>query len=706
MKQGTQKLLSLLLLVSAPISQIARIHASDELQQEQSQPEIAQPSWHQLLSQALIDLHEMIKQGYVIPEKLVTLIQTIEHASLEDIIHGLLSSIELLQQDEQLPEQLKEECTRTMQLIAELQSAMDINAEPTRGGILKEFPSVLVGVLRVVNILRVSGTIYINPPAGTTALRVNGDSFFNGNTNFSGNVTITGTTTNEILISNDLSLIPSPAPAPTTNGQVFVSNGSVPAPNAGDLYYVLPIAQGGGIVDLLAGSGTVTQLNSGNGIVLTPNPITTTGTIATNATSTNTASTIISRDASGNFSAGTASLNNIDLPNTTSTVGKITKNNVLFIHNFGTNNTFTGVNSGNLTLTGSRNTGNGISTLISTTSGNDNTAMGANALVSLTSGSNNTAVGSSAAAATDTSNVTAIGASALRLNTALGNTAVGANALELNILATDNTAIGFQALQNNNAIGNTACGRSALRLNVSGTANTALGVQALEANTATQNTAVGYASLVLNTAGSDNAALGAFSLSSVSASQNVALGSKALRNLLAGSSNIAIGYNSGLNCAGSESNNILIGNAGVSLDSGVIRIGTNATHTTCYIQGIRGVTTVGAAIPVLVDTNGQLGTISSSRRYKDNIRSIDASVAEKILALNPVEFNYKSKPATERECGLIAEEVEQLVPELVVHNQDGEVETVRYHMLPVMLLHVIKQQEQRIAALEALMNNK
>src|SRR4029434_6661070 len=93
----------------------------------------------------------------------------------------------------------------------------------------------------------------------------------------------------------------------------------------------------------------------------------------------------------------TINTGNLDLDPSTATAGNITKNGSLFLHNFGTENTFLGQNAGNLTTTGfGGNTGLGINALTSTTSGNNNTAAGRNALSANTTGSNNTAIGDSA----------------------------------------------------------------------------------------------------------------------------------------------------------------------------------------------------------------------------------------------------------------------------------------------------------------------
>ena len=148
------------------------------------------------------------------------------------------------------------------------------------------------------------------------------------------------------------------------------------------------------------------------------------------------------------------------------------------------------------------------------------------------------------------------------------------------------------------------------------------------------------------------------------------------------------------------SDNIILGaaNQGVAAENGVIRIGNKTYQKKAFIAGIRGVTTGSAtASTVFVDVNGQLGTIKSSRRYKEDIQSMD-NVSEKLFGLRPVTFRYTqpfddgSKPV---QYGLIAEEVAEVMPELVVYGEDGKPETVSYHLLATLLLNEV-QKDHRV----------
>ena len=159
-----------------------------------------------------------------------------------------------------------------------------------------------------------------------------------------------------------------------------------------------------------------------------------------------------------------------------------------------------------------------------------------------------------------------------------------------------------------------------------------------------------------------------------------------------GSQNIALGVNAGLRLTTGD-NNIEIGNAGDVEDSGTIRIG--ATQDRTFIAGIRGTQPpVGVILPVLIDLNGQLGTTASSRRFKHEIKPLDKE-SEAILALKPVTFHYKSDETNTPQFGLVAEEVAEVNPELVVRDKNGEVYTVRYDAVNAMLLNEFLKEHRK-----------
>jgi hypothetical protein len=287
------------------------------------------------------------------------------------------------------------------------------------------------------------------------------------------------------------------------------------------------------------------------------------------------------------------------------------------------------------------------------------------------------------------------------------NTALGSSALVSNTTGDRNTALGSNALQNNTTGGsNTALGRSALFDNTTGGLNTAVGDNALQNNTTgSYNTAAGFYALTSNTAGNSNTALGFHALSNNNLGiNNTALGLNALFTNTTGNNNIAVGYAAGSN-ANNASNSIFIGNIGSAADITTIKIGTQGTQTKALIAGIRGVQTgAGDGIAVLIDSNGQLGTTNSSRRYKDDIQPM-GDVSATLTKLRPVTFRYK-KPyadgAKPMQYGLIAEEVAEVLPDLAVFNADGQPETVKYHLLPSFLLAAYQEQHKTIRALTSL----
>ncbi len=271
--------------------------------------------------------------------------------------------------------------------------------------------------------------------------------------------------------------------------------------------------------------------------------------------------------------------------------------------------------------------------------------------------------------------------------TGVWNTGTGFEALNHLTSGNQNTATGLRALfSDTNGGFNTATGVYSLFSNTSGFFNSATGAYSLANNTdGNYNTANGYSALYYNTGGNQNTATGFGALfKNTTGNYNTANGLQALASNTTGSGNIALGWAAGYNLT-IGNNNIDIGNGGVAAESNTIRIGT-AVQTRTFIAGIRGVTTVNAAIPVLIDTVGQLGTVSSSRRYKKEIKAMEQA-SEAILSLKPVTFHYKSDTKDTPQFGLIAEEVAEVNPDLVVRDENGEIYTVRYDAVNAMLLN-------------------
>jgi septal ring factor EnvC (AmiA/AmiB activator) len=107
----------------------------------------------------------------------------------------------------------------------------------------------------------------------------------------------------------------------------------------------------------------------------------------------------------------------------------------------------------------------------------------------------------------------------------------------------------------------------------------------------------------------------------------------------------------------------------------------------CYIGNIFGAASPGG-MAVFVNSDGKLGTTVSSRRFKDDIKPMDTA-SEALLGFKPVTFRYKQEfdPTGAAQFGLVAEEVEKVKPDLVVHDKDGKPYSVRYDQVNAMLLN-------------------
>ena len=289
-----------------------------------------------------------------------------------------------------------------------------------------------------------------------------------------------------------------------------------------------------------------------------------------------------------------------------------------------------------------------------------NTAEGQDALLSLTTGGYNTAVGFLSLRSNIIGNFnTATGAGALVVNTAAENTATGAGSLLSNTTGSANTADGtFSLFSNTSGTRNTAIGANTLKLNTIGMSNTAIGILALSGNAT----------------GNNNAACGAFALFDNSTGNgNTALGPSALFNNRSGSNNIAVGFAAG---------------SGVMTASNVICIGISGgdVSDSFYVANVFETSIDPDNLPVLIDVTGRLGTQSSSRRFKENIRPMDKA-SEVILALKPVTFRYKNDVKRNPRVGLIAEDVAEVNPDLVVRDKEGKPYSVRYDQVNAMLLN-------------------
>jgi len=290
-----------------------------------------------------------------------------------------------------------------------------------------------------------------------------------------------------------------------------------------------------------------------------------------------------------------------------------------------------------------------------------NTAEGDNALLGLATGTYNTAIGFISLSSNVGGNFnTAIGAGTLLTNTADNNTATGAGALLNNTTGDSNTANGTFALFDNTVGGgNTATGFAALGNNTTSSFNTANGANALLNNITggDSNTAIGYQTLNNNTTGSGNIALGAFSGSAITTADQV----------------ICIGA----------------GVAGANENNG------------CFIGQIFDVTSSNGT-PVFINSNNKLGTSTSSKRFKEDIKPMD-NASETLFSLKPVTFRYKQSidPDGKEQFGLVAEDVEKINADLVVRDREGKPYSVRYDQVNAMLLNEFLKEHRKVEKLEA-----
>jgi hypothetical protein len=188
---------------------------------------------------------------------------------------------------------------------------------------------------------------------------------------------------------------------------------------------------------------------------------------------------------------------------------------------------------------------------------------------------------------------------------------------------------------------------------------------------------------------------------------NVAIGNDALY-FSSGTDNVAVGSGAG-STAAVGSHNVYLANPGPAFtENNTIRLGAGGTHLKIFLAAVRGVTTgQNNALPVMIDGAGQLGTTSSSIRFKTDVRDL-GDPGDALARLRPVTFRYKTEaPEGDPHFGLVAEEVATALPALVVRDASGAPESVKYHELPALLLGEIQRQRnviieltKRIEALE------
>jgi hypothetical protein len=351
-----------------------------------------------------------------------------------------------------------------------------------------------------------------------------------------------------------------------------------------------------------------------------------------------------------------------------------------------------------------------------------NTAVGASALAAnQAGGTNNTAIGNAALDANTTGDAnTAVGDSALGANTtASNNTAVGYQALDANTTGTTNVAIGVNALgANTTANDNVAVGVGAMEDNTTGAQNTVVGRDALANNTtASNNTAVGYQAAYSQQTGIDTTAVGYRALYTATGLRNTAIGKEALYSLTTGTNNTAIGESAGYSMTTGSKNTILgsysgnqgsldirtaNGNIVISDGDGNPKLYYQASNTRWILQdqfwptGMRSGAGTNAA--KYNTGTGELTYDTSSARYKDNIRDSVYGLSH-VMQMRSTQFEYKDDGRSD--VGLIAEELQPIIPELVGINKEGQADSVSYDRMVSVLVKAIQELKADLDATKA-----
>jgi hypothetical protein len=251
-----------------------------------------------------------------------------------------------------------------------------------------------------------------------------------------------------------------------------------------------------------------------------------------------------------------------------------------------------------------------------------------------------------------------------------------------------NTAVGKDSLAN---IGAAAAGNYY---------NTAVGAGALTAVTASAtsfnqfNTAVGYN------------ALSSLSATSVSGYSHTAIGAGAGSGLISGYNNTFVGQSSGYLITTGERNVILgsfDGNSSgldIRTSSNYVVLSDGSGSLRCYFAaGAMYVPGLGSGAGTYAmkynTTTKQLTYDTSSARYKDNIRDSVYGLSD-VLKMRSAMFEYKDDNRTD--VGLVAEELDVIVPELVAKNAQGEPDAVSYDRLVSVLIKAVQELNDKFEA--------
>ena len=369
----------------------------------------------------------------------------------------------------------------------------------------------------------------------------------------------------------------------------------------------------------------------------------------------------------------------------------LTTENYSIGHNAGSSlttglyNTFLGYNAGVSNTTGSNNV------FIGYESGQNNSAGVNNVFMGYKSGKENIGVGSF----TGDYNVFIGYQSGMSNGEGQSNVFIGESTGQANDEGRYNLFLGNKAGLNNQT-GNFNCylGSQSGYHNILGVNNTYVGYLCAYNDSSSNNVFMGFRSAYNHTSGEKNFFAGGWSgYNNVDGAQNTLVGDRAGYNNVNGSGNVFLGHQAGY--YESDSNKLYIENSSTTypliygeFDSDMLVINGNDSHNssdfTFYVNGTAG---------------GNLAWNSGSdRNLKKNIETIPNAL-KKVMKLRGVNFEWKDKDCKEKgkRIGFIAQEVEEVIPEVI--NKDNDKYSMQYAPVNALLVEAIKEQQELIDAM-------
>jgi len=364
------------------------------------------------------------------------------------------------------------------------------------------------------------------------------------------------------------------------------------------------------------------------------------------------------------------------------------------------NNTFVGKNAGRYNTTGDTNLAVGANALYNNTTGTRNSALGYAALYNNTTGVYNSAVGYGALYNNTTGNYnSAVGQAALYSNTTgYYNSALGVNALYSNTTGNNNSALGLEA------------GRYISGGGANETSNNSLylGYDSRALASGDTNEIVIGASAVGN--GSNSVTLGNDSITKTILKGNVGIGTTAPSQKLTVNGTTEIkgdlytggsAFEHGISGSGNRYSYIDFHGDDTYTDYGLRIIRNNGGANTDSVIHNRGTGTIyiqAESAGVYLTSGATAWTANSDSRLK-NVTSGFSNALESIAQLNPVHFTWKSDETNTSQVGLIAQDVQKVLPEAVSIGENGYL-GVRYTDLIPLLVAGIQEQQTQIVALQ------